>query len=73
MPRELWWDNPRTVAPLILPGRQRGLHERYAALASHYRFDALFCLVRQSQEKPRIEGRVKLCQQEGRCGPSVQR
>jgi transposase len=64
VPRELWWDNPKTVAPWIFPGRQRGLHERYAALASHYRFDPLFCLVRQPQEKPRVEGRVKFCQQD---------
>ena len=59
VPRELWWDNPKTVAPLIFKGRQRGLHERYAALASHYTFAPLFCLVRQPQEKPRVEGRVK--------------
>jgi len=64
VPHELWWDNPRTVASLLLPGRQRGLHERYAALASHYRFDPLFCLVRRPQEKPRVEGRVKFCQRE---------
>jgi transposase len=59
VPRELWWDNPKTVAPLIFKGRARGLNERYAALASHYIFDPLFCLVRQPQEKPRVEGRVK--------------
>jgi transposase len=64
VPRELWWDNPKTIAPLLFPGRQRGLQPRYAALASHYRFDPLFCLVRQPQEKPRVEGRVKFCQQE---------
>src|SRR5262249_551170 len=22
VPRELWWDNPKTVAPLLFPGRQ---------------------------------------------------
>jgi transposase len=64
VPRELWWDNPKTVAPLIFKGRQRGLHDRYIALASHYRFEPLFCLVRQPQEKPRVEGRVKFCQQD---------
>ena len=36
VPREVWWDNPKTVATLILLGRQRQLHPRYAALASHY-------------------------------------
>ena len=64
VPRELWWDNPKTVAPFILKGRQRVLHDRYNALASHYRFDPLFCMVRQPQEKPRVEGRVKFCQQD---------
>jgi transposase len=64
VPRELWWDNPKTVAPFIFKGRQRGLHDRYLALASHYRFDPLFCMVRQPQEKPRVEGRVQFCQQD---------
>ena len=59
VPRELWWDNPKTVAPLIFKGRARGLHERYAALGSHYTFEPRFCLVRAPQEKPRVEGRVK--------------
>ncbi len=64
VPRELWWDNPKTVAPFLFKGRQRGLHARYAGLASHYRFDPLFCLVREPQEKPRVEGRVKFCQRD---------
>lgn len=64
VPRELWWDNPRSVTPFIFPNRQRGLHERYAALASHYCFAPLFCLVRQPQEKPRVEGRVRFCQRD---------
>jgi transposase len=64
VPREVWWDNPKTVAPLIFKGRARGLHERYAALASHYTFEPRFCLVREPQEKPRVEGRVKFCQRD---------
>jgi transposase len=64
VPRELWWDNPKTVAPFIFKGRQRSLHDRYAALASHYRFEPLFCMVREPQEKPRVEGRVKFCQRD---------
>lgn len=63
-PREVWWDNPTTVAPHIFKGRERGLNPRYAALASHYCFNPLFCLVRQPQEKPRVEGRVKFCQRD---------
>ena len=30
MPREVWWDNPKTVATTILKGRSRKLNERYA-------------------------------------------
>jgi transposase len=62
VPRELWWDNPKTVAVLVLQGRQRELHPRYAALASHYRFDPKFCMPRRGQEKPDAEGTVKAVQ-----------
>ena len=31
IPKEVWWDNPKTVATLILLGRQRQIHPRYAA------------------------------------------
>jgi len=37
VPKEVWWDNPQTVATLILLGRQRPCHPRYAALASRAR------------------------------------
>lgn len=59
VPREVWWDNPKTVAKLILRGRQRELHPRYAALASHYAFDPRFCLPAHGQEKPDAESTVK--------------
>ena len=63
-PREVWWDNPTTVVTHILKGRERRLQERYAALASHFCFEPLFCLVRRPQEKPRVEGRVKFLQRD---------
>jgi transposase len=59
VPREVWWDNPTTVAIHIHRGRERTLHSRYAALASHYLFAAKFCLPRTPREKPRVENRVK--------------
>ena len=62
VPREVWWDNPRTVATLILRGRQRLLHPRYAALASHYTFEAKFCLPAQAHEKPDAESGVRAVQ-----------
>ena len=51
-------DNPRTVATLILQGRERRLHPRHAELASHYVFDLLFCMPARGKEKPDAEGTV---------------
>jgi transposase len=62
VPREVWWDNPKTIATLILRGRQRRLHPRYAALASHYTFEAKFCLPAQAHEKPDVESGVRAVQ-----------
>ena len=62
VPREVWWDNPKTVATLILLGRQRQLHPRYAALASHYVFAPQFCMPARGNEKPDAEGTVKAVQ-----------
>jgi transposase len=61
-PREVWWDNPRTVATAILRGRERQLHPRYAALAGHYTFDPRFCLPAQAHEKPDVESGVRAVQ-----------
>ena len=58
VPRELWWDNPTTVAVHLFRGRERALHPRYAALASHYTFAPKFCLPARGNEKPRVEKRV---------------
>ena len=60
--KEVWWDNPKTVATLILPGRTRQIHPRYAALASHYAFDPRFCLPAHGNEKPDAESTVKAVQ-----------
>jgi transposase len=62
VPKEVWWDNPKTVATLILQGRERQLHPRYAALASHYVFEPLFCMPARGNEKPDAEGTVKAVQ-----------
>lgn len=58
VPREVWWDNPKTVAAAMLKGRTRRLNERYAALASHYAFEPLFCMPARGNEKPHTENRV---------------
>jgi hypothetical protein len=59
VPKELWWDNPKTVAKTILRGRDRQLNPNYQSLASHYNFEPLFCLPARGNEKPHVEGRVK--------------
>jgi transposase len=62
--REVWWDNPTTVVSQIFTGRERRPNERYAALASHYAFDALFCMPARGNEKPRAETRVRVLQRQ---------
>lgn len=59
VPRELWWDNPKTVAIHIFTGRDRTLHHRYAALCSHYVLTPRFCMPVTPTEKPRVEKRVQ--------------
>jgi transposase len=60
--KEVWWDNPKTVATTILQGRERRLHPRYAALATHYVFDPCFCTPGRGNEKPDAESTVKAVQ-----------
>lgn len=55
---EVWWDNPKTVTTAILKGRQRQLHTRYEALASHYRFDPRFCMPARGNGKSYVENSV---------------
>jgi transposase len=62
VPREVWWDNPKTVAKIIFPGRHREPHPRYAALASHYAFDPCYCMPARGNEKPDAESTVKAVQ-----------
>ena len=62
VPKEVWWDNPKTVATLICPGRQREVHPRYRALANHYAFNPQFCMPARGNEKPDAESTVKAVQ-----------
>jgi transposase len=62
VPRQLWWDNPTTVATEILVGRERRLQQRYLAMASHYNFEPMFCMPAKGQEKSHVENRVKRLQ-----------
>ena len=64
VPREVWWDNPTTVVRQIFRGRDRRPNACYAALASHYAFEALFCMPARGNEKPRAETRVRVLQRQ---------
>lgn len=66
--REVWWDNPKTIATVVLKGRERVLNGDYAALASHYRFDPRACMPAKGQEKPDAESGVKALQRRA-CTP----
>lgn len=66
--REVWWDNPRTIATVVLKGRERVLNGDYAALASHYRFAPRACMPARGQEKPDAESGVKALQRRA-CTP----
>ena len=62
VPREVWWDNPKTVAAAIFTGRERRPNPHYAALCSHYVMEPLYCLPARGNEKPVVENRVKTLQ-----------
>jgi transposase len=66
--REVWWDNPKTIATTVLRGRERVLNDDYAALASHYRFEPCACMPAKGQEKPDVESGVKALQRRA-CTP----
>jgi transposase len=64
VPYEVWWDNPTTVVAHIFAGRDRKPNERYAALASHYTFEPLYCMPAKGNEKPYAETRVRVLQKQ---------
>jgi len=58
VPKQLWWDNPKTIVKEIFKGRSRSLAPRYAALASHYTFEPAFCMPARANEKPYVENSI---------------
>jgi len=58
VPKQLWWDNPKTIVTEIFKGRRRTMHPRYATLASHYLFEPMFCMPAKANEKPYVENSV---------------
>jgi transposase len=64
VPHEVWWDNPTTVVAQVFTGRDRRPNAYYAALASHYTFEPLFCMPARGNEKSHAETRVRVLQQQ---------
>ena len=64
VPREVWWDNPKTVVKQIFKGRERRPNDHYQSLASHYRFEPLYCMPARGNEKPYAETRVRVLQRQ---------
>jgi hypothetical protein len=52
------------VVAQIFKGRERRPNAYYAALASHYAFEALYCMPARGNEKPRAETRVRVLQRQ---------
>ena len=52
VPKELWWDNPTTVAIHIGTGRTRTLHSRYAA--PRFGRDLLASWIDLIPDRPRV-------------------
>ena len=71
VPREVWWDNPKTVVSQIFKGRERRPNEYYAALASHYAFEALFCMPARGNEKPRRDAGAGAATAVGHAGAAL--
>lgn len=59
VPREVWWDNPKTIVQTILTGRQRLFTERWLALSSYYCCEPRACMPGKGNEKGTVENRVK--------------
>src|SRR5262249_56542225 len=55
---------PTTVVADSCKGRARRPNANYTALASHYAFEALFCMPARGNEKPYAETRVRVLQRQ---------
>ena len=58
VPRELWFDNTRTIVNRIIRGGGREITDRFKRFNAHYRFQAVFTNPRESQEKGNVENKV---------------
>src|SRR5271168_3985068 len=59
VPRRGIYDNMRTAVDRVGVGKQRQVNARFAAMASHYLFDAAFCNPASGWEKGQVEKNVQ--------------
>ena len=59
IPRRGIYDNMKTAVDKVMPGKARLVNARFAAMASHYLFDADFCNVASGWEKGVVEKNVQ--------------
>ena len=58
VPRELWFDNTKTIVTKILKGGGRELTERFKHFQMHYGFEAIFTNPGKGNEKGCVENKV---------------
>ena len=59
VPRRGIYDNMRTAVDQVGVGKKRQVNARFAAMASHYLFDAEFCNPASGWEKGQVEKNVQ--------------
>jgi transposase len=64
VPARLAYDNLKAAVVRILVGGERALTARFAALASHYRFEPCFCRPGEGHDKGGVEARGKALRQQ---------
>jgi len=58
VPRELWFDNTKTIVTQIIRGGGRVLTERFERFREHYRFKSIFTGPGKGHEKGNVESKV---------------
>ncbi len=58
VPKEIWFDNTKTIVTEIIKGGGRNVTERFQRFCEHYRFKPVFCNPESGNEKGNVENKV---------------
>ena len=58
VPKEIWFDNTKTIVTKIIHGGEREITDRFRRFSAHNRFRAVFANPQESQEKGNVENKV---------------